>query len=65
MSIFSDIPKVDCILTMIFITEANQSFSKVERLVDEHGMALILKNNIPRYDMIPQGNRFFYLICLL
>lgn len=38
--------------TMISITEANQNFSKVARLVDEQGMAVILKNNIPRYLVI-------------
>lgn len=31
--------------TMVSITEANQNFSKVARLVDEHGSALILSNN--------------------
>ena len=35
--------------TMVSITEANQNFSKVARLVDECGSALILKNNVPRY----------------
>ena len=35
--------------TMISITEANQNFSKVTRVVDEHGTAVILKNNVPRY----------------
>ena len=30
-------------------TEANQNFSKVARLVDEQGSAVILKNNVPRY----------------
>ena len=35
--------------TMISITEANQNFSKVARLVDENGAAIILKNNVPRY----------------
>ena len=38
--------------TMVSITEANQSFSKVARLVDEHGTAVILKNNVPRYLVI-------------
>ena len=31
------------------MTEANQNFSKVVRLVDESGMAVIMKNNKPRY----------------
>ena len=34
---------------MISITEANQNFSKVTRMVDEKGSVLILKNNKPRY----------------
>ena len=34
---------------MISITDANQNFSKVARLVDECGSAVILKNNVPRY----------------
>lgn len=33
----------------VSITEANQNFSKVARLVDENGSAVILKNNTPRY----------------
>ena len=35
--------------TMVSISEANQNFSKVARLVDELGSAVILKNNVPRY----------------
>lgn len=38
--------------TMIYKTEANQNFSKVTRVVDEHGTAVILKNNVPRYLVI-------------
>ena len=34
---------------LISMTEANQNFSKVTRLVDEAGSALILKNNRPTY----------------
>lgn len=34
---------------LVSITEANQNFSKVARMVDENGMAVILKNNVPRY----------------
>ena len=33
---------------LVSITEANQNFSKVARLVDETGAAVILKNNVPR-----------------
>ena len=38
--------------TMVSMTEANQNFSKVARLVDENGAAIILKNNVPRYVVI-------------
>ena len=37
---------------MISITEANQNFSKVARMVDTNGSAVILKNNTPRYLII-------------
>ena len=37
---------------MVSITEANQNFSRVARMVDEHGSAVILKNNSPRYLLI-------------
>ena len=37
---------------MISISEANQNFSKVARLVDQTGQAIILKNNVPRYLVI-------------
>ncbi len=35
--------------TMVPMTEANQNFSRVARLVDENGSAVIMKNNVPRY----------------
>ena len=35
--------------SLVSITEANQNFSKVARLVDENGSAVILKSNVPRY----------------
>lgn len=37
---------------MVSISEANQNFSKVARLVDQSGSAVILKNNVPRYLVI-------------
>ena len=37
---------------LVSITEANQNFSKVARLVDEQGSAVILKNNKPKYVLI-------------
>ena len=37
---------------LVSISEANQNFSKVARMVDEKGAAVILKNNTPRYVLI-------------
>ncbi len=37
---------------LVSMTEANQNFSKVARLVDENGAAVILKNNLPKYVII-------------
>jgi len=37
---------------IVSITEANQNFSRVARMVDENGSAIILKNNTPRYLLI-------------
>lgn len=40
---------------LVSITEANQNFSRVARLVDENGAAVILKNNVPRYILLEFG----------
>ena len=37
---------------IIPMTDANQNFSKVTRIVDEDGMAVIMKNNKPRYIVV-------------
>lgn len=37
---------------LVSMTEANQNFSRVARLVNENGSAVILKNNHPRYLVI-------------
>ncbi|MCI6189787.1 MAG: type II toxin-antitoxin system prevent-host-death family antitoxin [Clostridium sp.] len=37
---------------LVSITEANQNFSKVARMVDEIGDVVILKNNVPKYVLI-------------
>ena len=42
--------------TLISITDANQNFSKVTRLVDEKGVAVIMKNNAPKYIVIEFSN---------
>ena len=38
--------------TLVSISEANQNFSKVARLVDKYGSAVILKNNVPKYMVV-------------
>jgi len=35
--------------SIVSITEANQNFSRIARMVDENGSVVILKNNAPRY----------------
>lgn len=37
---------------LVAMTEANQNFSKVAHIVDENGLAVILKNNKPRYIVV-------------
>lgn len=37
---------------LVAMTEANQNFSKVVRVVDEEGLAVILKNNKPKYIVV-------------
>ena len=37
---------------MVSMTEANQNFSRVARLVDEQGAAIIMKNNRPKYILL-------------
>ena len=38
--------------TLVPMTDANQNFSKVVHVVDESGIAIILKNNKPRYVVV-------------
>ena len=38
--------------TLVAMTDANQNFSKVVRIVDDEGMAVILKNNKPKYIVV-------------
>lgn len=37
---------------LVPISEANQNFSKVARIVDSKGTAVILKNNKPKYVLV-------------
>ena len=40
---------------LVPMTEANQNFSRVVGMVDESGLAVILKNNKPRYIVVDFG----------
>ncbi len=42
--------------TIISVTDANQNFSKVAKMVDENGHALIFKRNQPKYMMLDVNN---------
>ncbi|MDY4920932.1 MAG: type II toxin-antitoxin system Phd/YefM family antitoxin [Phascolarctobacterium sp.] len=37
---------------LVSISEANQNFSRVARMVDEMGSVVVLKNNTPKYIII-------------
>ncbi|MDR0837396.1 MAG: type II toxin-antitoxin system Phd/YefM family antitoxin [Propionibacteriaceae bacterium] len=41
--------------SLVSLTEANQNFSRVVRLVDERGSVVILRNNVPRYVVLDYG----------
>ena len=38
--------------TVVSMTDANQNFSKVTKIVDQYGKAVVFKNNAPRYLVI-------------
>ena len=38
--------------TIISVTEANQNFSRVTRIAEKNGQAIIFKNNKPRYKLV-------------
>ncbi len=38
--------------TIISVTEANQNFSRVTRIAEKNGRAIIFRNNRPRYLLI-------------
>ena len=37
---------------IVSVTEANQNFSRVTRIAEENGQAVIFKNNRPKYMVI-------------
>ncbi len=42
--------------TIISVTEANQNFSRVARITEKSGLAVIFKNNRPKYMLIDLEN---------
>ena len=38
--------------TIVSVTEASQNFSRVTRIAEKHGQAVIFKNNRPKYMVI-------------
>ena len=38
--------------TILSVTEANQNFSRVTRIAEKNGQAIIFKNNRPKYIVI-------------
>ena len=42
--------------TIVSVTEANQNFSRVARIAEKHGQAVLFKNNRPRYLLIDREN---------
>lgn len=42
--------------TIVSVTEANQNFSRVTRIAEKNGQAVIFKNNRPKYMLIDLEN---------
>lgn len=42
--------------TIVSVTEANQNFSRVTRIAEKAGQAVIFKNNRPKYMLIDLDN---------
>ena len=38
--------------TIVSVTEANQNFSRVTRIAEKNGQAVIFKNNKPKYMLV-------------
>ena len=46
--------------TIVTATEANQNFSRVTRIADANGQAVIFKNNKPKYLLIDMENTPYF-----
>ena len=46
--------------TIVSATEANQNFSRVTRIADTNGQAVIFKNNKPKYLLIDMESTLYF-----
>ena len=46
--------------TIVSVTEANQNFTRVTRIADAHGQAVIFKNNRPKYLLVDMENTSWF-----
>jgi len=46
--------------SIVTATEANQNFSRVARIADSHGQAVIFKNNRPKYLLVDMENNSYF-----
>ena len=42
--------------TIVSVTEANQNFSRVTRIAEKSGQAVIFMNNLPKYMLVDLDN---------
>ena len=46
--------------TIVSVSEANQNFSRVTRIADANGHAVIFKNNRPKYLLVDMENTPYF-----
>lgn len=46
--------------TIVSVSEANQNFSRVTRIADANGQAVIFKNNRPKYLLVDMENTPYF-----
>lgn len=48
--------------TIVSVTEANQNFSRVTRIAETNGQAVIFKNNRPKYMLVDLDNSPLFIV---
>ncbi len=46
--------------TIVSVSEANQNFSRVTRIADANGQAVIFKNNRPKYLLVDMDSSSYF-----